>query len=177
MSEEAERADRKPTQFACLIVCMDNCQMGQQLHFQLGGSSSNFLLGISLMAIQATLYTDTSYDNLRVEMTYNSTQPIISPAGFPALAEAIDMDNLQESLLAYQNLVSSARPDPTGKEVDMYNKEVTQICFWIEHIECCFMTKDVSIEQNKFNTSKLAKIFECAKDSRAKNLSKCAKDF
>ncbi len=47
----------------------------------------------------------------------------------------------------------------------------------MEHIERCFATKDISIEQNKFERKKLANIFECVKDGRAKELFKCSKDF
>ena len=160
----------------CCIGCMDNCQMGQQKANQSGGSSSDFVQGTSQMTVLATPFTDTEFDSMYVERTYDLEQQIIAPIGMPALEHALDFDNFHVSLLGYKNLVPERKPDSTFQRVEAYNKAI-KIIQLLKHTQRVFATKDVSIAENQFDSDSIAAMFECVKDKRAKELFKCANEF
>jgi len=160
----------------CCIGCMDNCQMGQQKANQSGGSSSDFVQGTSQMTVLATPFTDTAFDSMYVERTYDLEQQIIAPIGMPALEHALDFDNFHASLLGYKNLVPERKPDSTFRRVEAYNRAI-KIIQCLKHTQRVFATKDVSIAENQFDSDNIAAMFECVKDKRAKELFKCANEF
>ena len=105
-----------------LILVYDNYQIGQHRKFQSGGSSSRFLNGTHRLAVEFRPFDNKSFDDLRVELTYDGTQPLASPVGMPKL-EVVDIKDPEEvsnAISGIDNFVPSTAPDFTGKRCQTF---------------------------------------------------------
>jgi hypothetical protein len=116
----AQKQTRMMSAQPAIILAYNNYQRGMKLQHQRGSHSSAFFKGTHQCAHKVNVFEDTSFDQVFVDFKMIN-QSIPSPWGMPVF-EFVEVDQVAQFFLDYNDFQSDTTPDFTGQRVQAYLK-------------------------------------------------------
>ncbi|KAK1743298.1 hypothetical protein QTG54_005919 [Skeletonema marinoi] len=160
-----------------VINVYDNYQRGKRLKSQRGGSSSNYLSGTHQLAIMVRPFDNSTWNDMRVELTYDEHQTLPSTSGFPAFEnlDLASMDAIANALVNLDALEPQITPDFTGARVAAYG-ELLDITIVLCQMKRTFSVVNVCPNSGVFDDQKIDRMHRLIR-SQAKTLLKGAQEL
>ncbi len=173
-----DKQTKKLSSCTALLISFDNVQRGQQLQSQRGGSGNDYLKATHQVSNEVRPYTNTTWDNKYVAMTYDEKQPIPSPSGFPKF-ESVNVDSISEVVGVFANLDSLPcveEPDFSGSRVAVYDR-LQAIAHILNERKRCFWVDNVYPDSGEFNDVNIKIMQKIVRSKHTRSFFEGAKAF